>query len=77
MFLEQNRWCNPTGFPKKDARFLKLKNDPDLIRDDREVKIVENIEYLNIWAIGNPVYEGCLTNTNIPGILCLSALYLK
>ena len=25
-----------TGFPKKDARFSKLKNIPDLLSDDRE-----------------------------------------
>ena len=24
-----------TGFPKKDARFLKIENIPDLLSDDR------------------------------------------
>ena len=29
-----------TGFPKKDGRFSKLKNIPDLLRNDREGKIM-------------------------------------
>ena len=28
------------GFPKKDARFSKIKNIPDLRRDDKEGKIM-------------------------------------
>ena len=32
MFIE----CLYTGFPKKDARFSKLKNIPDQLSDDRE-----------------------------------------
>ena len=28
------------GFPKKDARFLKLKNIPDLLSDEKEGKII-------------------------------------
>ena len=33
-----------TGFPKKDARFLKLKNIPEPLSDDKECKIIENID---------------------------------
>ena len=29
-----------TGFPKKDARFSKIKNIPDLLSDDKEGKIM-------------------------------------
>ena len=29
-----------TGFPKKDARFSKFKNIPDLLSDDKECKIM-------------------------------------
>ena len=36
MSNEQN-----TGFPKKDARFSKIKNIPDLQSDDKEGKIIE------------------------------------
>ena len=32
------------GFPKKDARFSKLKDVPDLLSDDREGKIIKNIQ---------------------------------
>ena len=30
------RFLRITGFPKKDARFSKLKNIPDLLSDNRE-----------------------------------------
>ena len=36
-----------TVFPKKDARFLKIKNMPDLLSGDREAKIIE-ISTLNV-----------------------------
>ena len=38
---------------KKDARFSKLKNFPDLFNDDREGKIIKNInfEYFSNQAI--------------------------
>ena len=44
------------GFPKKDARFSKMKNMPDLLRDDREGKIID-FKYLSNRASskGNPV----------------------
>ena len=29
-----------TGFPKKDVRFPKIKNIPDKLSDDKEVKII-------------------------------------
>ena len=29
----------PTGFPKKDASFSKLKNNPDLLSDEKDGKI--------------------------------------
>ena len=32
--------CGGTGFLKKDARFQKFKNIPDLLRDDKEGKIM-------------------------------------
>ena len=48
-----------TGFPKKDARFSKLKNIPDILSDDKEGKITENIEYKyfsnRASFLGNPV----------------------
>ena len=31
--------CGSSGFPKKDARFLRLKCIPNLLSDDREGKI--------------------------------------
>ena len=34
-----------TGFPKKDARFSKLKNIPYLLSDEKEGKIMENINF--------------------------------
>ena len=34
-----------TGFPKKDARFSKLKNIPNLLSDDKEGKIMKNIDF--------------------------------
>ena len=41
---------------KKDARFSKMKNMPDLLRDDREGKIID-FKYLSNRASskGNPV----------------------
>ena len=34
--LEGGKATLPTGFPKKDARFPKIKNIPDLLSDDEE-----------------------------------------
>ena len=34
-----------TGFPKIDARFSKIENIPDLLSDDKEVKIKWNIDF--------------------------------
>jgi len=34
-----------TGFPKKDARFSKIKNIADLLSDDKEGKIMWNIDF--------------------------------
>ena len=38
---------NATGFPKQDACFSKVKKIyiPDLLSDDREGKIIENIDF--------------------------------
>ena len=52
-----------TGFPKKDARILKLKNFPDIIGDDREGQIIE-ITTLNIlaceeWSEGRDQFWTC------------------
>ena len=33
-----------TGFPKKDARFLEIKNFPDLLCDDKEGKLMGNFD---------------------------------
>ena len=45
-----------TGFPKKNTRFSKIKNIPDVLSDVKEGKIIE-ISIFNIWAsfMGNPV----------------------
>ena len=43
------------GFPKK-AHFSKLKIIPDLISDDKEVKIMENIDFIYFFAIGRFFY---------------------
>ena len=62
-----------TGFPKKDARFSKLKNIPDLLSDEKDGKIMENIDfsYFSNRAsfMGNPVckYILYLTYLGIPG----------
>ena len=42
-----------TGFPIKDARFSKLKNIPDLLRNDMEGKIVDisTLYMLAIWRL--------------------------
>ena len=54
-----------TGFPKKDARFSKLKNN--LLSDDKICKIKKNIylKYLSNQAsfMGNPVVNFCLLYT--------------
>ena len=34
-----------TGFPKKDARFLKIQNITNLLSDDSEGKIMKDIEF--------------------------------
>ena len=52
-----------TGFPIKDARFSKLKNIPDLLKDDKKSKIQKNIYRLEIFeesgvfCLGNPVSD--------------------
>ena len=50
-----------TGFPKKDARYPKLKNIPDLLSDEKESKIMENIDssyFSNQESLmGNPVAD--------------------
>ena len=55
--VEQER--EATGFPKKGARFSNLKNIPDLLSDEKESKIMENIDfsYFSNRAsfMGNPV----------------------
>ena len=45
-----------TGFPKKDARFLKIENIPDQLSDHKEGKIIQTINY-NILAIGRLLWE--------------------
>ena len=44
------------GFPKKDARFSKIKNIPDLFSDDKECKIMWNIEFY-YFLIGRLLWE--------------------
>ena len=60
------KWKFPTGFLKKDARFSKLKNIPDLLRDEKEGKIMEHLDfsYLSIWAsfMGNLVQNSTKKN---------------
>ena len=34
-----------TGLPKKDAHFSEIKNIPDILSDDKEGKIIENIDF--------------------------------
>ena len=34
-----------TGFPKKDARFLKIQNITNLLSDDKEGEIMKKIEF--------------------------------
>ena len=34
-----------TGFPIKDARLIKLKNRPNLLRDDSKGKRIENTDF--------------------------------
>ena len=34
-----------TGFPKKDACFLKIKNIPDLLSDDKKGKLMGNFDF--------------------------------
>ena len=55
MFIE----CLYTGFPKKDARFSKLKNIPDQLSDDREGEMMENVDFKyssnRASFMGNPV----------------------
>ena len=48
---------------KKKRRFPKNLNISDLLRDDKEGKIMQiiNFYYFRNWAffMGNPVYYGC------------------
>ena len=44
-----------TGFPKKDARFSKLKNIPHLLSDENDGKIMENGEMRS--AAFSPTYS--------------------
>ena len=52
-----------TGFLKKDARFLKIWNNLDLLSDDKEGKLMEHIDfrYFSIRAsfMRNPVAIAC------------------
>ena len=46
---------------QKDACFLKLKNIPDLLSDEKESKIMENIDFSHFSNsaasfMGNPVF---------------------
>ena len=34
-----------TGFPKKNYRFWKLNNIPDLLGDEKDNKIMENFDF--------------------------------
>ena len=45
-----------TGYSKKDARFSKMKNMPDLLTDDRK-GIYSKISTLNMLAIGRLLWE--------------------
>ena len=51
-------WLLFTGFPIKDARFSKLKNILFLLSDEKEGKIIENIDlkyFSNLASfVGNP-----------------------
>ena len=55
------RPCFDTGLPKKDARFSKLKNIPDLLSDAKDGRKMENIDfsYFSNRAsfMGNPVCQ--------------------
>ena len=55
-----------TEFPKKGACFSKLKDNPDLISNEKEGKIIEDIDfsYLSNRAsfMGNPE-SICSSNT--------------
>ena len=42
---KKTRYPDGTGFPKKDARFSKLKSIPDLLSDEMDGKILENIDF--------------------------------
>ena len=59
--LEEPAHIVCTGFPKKDARFSKLKNIPDLLSDEKDGKIMENINFSHFSNrssfMGNPVYR--------------------
>ena len=37
--------CIHKGFPKKDASFLKIQNITNLLIDDKEGKIMKNVEF--------------------------------
>ena len=43
--LESTPFFFITGFLQKDARFSKLKNIPDYLSDEKEGKIMENIDF--------------------------------
>ena len=45
-----------TGFPKKDTRLTILKNIPNVLRDVRKGKIIENIN-LKYLAIGRLLWK--------------------
>ena len=54
-----------TWFPKKVAHFLKIKNIANLLSDDKESKIMENIEF-NILAIGRLLWETLYVRDTCP-----------
>ena len=59
------------GFPKKDARFSKLQNIPDLLSDEKEGKIMENIDftYFAIWRLlWETLYQMCCSPTCRDGL---------
>ena len=45
-----------TGFPKKDARFLKWKNISDILKDERGGKIKENIYFKYVYMQSGVFY---------------------
>ena len=61
------------GFPKKTPVFSKIKNVPDLLSDDKEGKIIYNIDFKHFSNrasfLGNPV-SICEASKYIKYTLC-------